>query len=79
MTKDEMIKKYLTIKFTFTDIFYAYCASKGIDDPEGDPNMTDELYSQLENECREKITYTMIANLAEAIMQDGMERINNLF
>lgn len=78
MSKDEMIKKYLKIEFTFTDLFYAYCASKGIDDPEGDPDMTDELYSQLEKECEEKINYTMIVNLANEIMHDGMERINNL-
>lgn len=79
MTKDEMIKKYLTIAFNFTDLFYVYCASKGFDDPDSDPRMTDELYSQLERECEEKINYSMIRNLADAIMQDGMERINNLW
>ena len=79
MTKQEMIEKYLTIKFDFTDLFYAYCSSKGFDDPENNPDMTDEIYSQLEKECEEKINYTMIADLSEAIMQDGMDRIYNLF
>ena len=76
VTKRKMIETELNIKFTFTDLFYAYCASKGIEDPENDENLTDEEYNKLEEECERKISRHFIRELGNAIMMDGMERIN---
>ena len=70
-----MIEKYMTIKFDFTDFFYAYCNAKGFDDPEDDPEMTEELYTQLEQECAEKIDCAMLSELNEAIIHKAHEMI----
>jgi hypothetical protein len=70
------IDKYLKDNLTWnsTDLFYAFCEAKGIDDPENDVE-TDEEYAALENEFCEKITYTFLSRLTEAITQDVNERI----
>lgn len=75
---NQKIKKYLNdnIALTFTDFFYAYCAAKGIDDPESD--LTEEEYDILEHECEEKITVNMLLSLCYAIEEDINERITYL-
>lgn len=72
---DKTIKKHLTIEFNYVDLFYAYCAGLGYEDPENDIE-SDERYDELEKEFERKITYEVIRNLGEAIMAEGMERIN---
>lgn len=75
MNIEKAIKDHLEIKFTYVDLFYAFCAAKGIDDPENDVE-TDEEYDALEKEFESKIKYNDICNLGAAIVADGMERIN---
>ena len=75
---DRLIKEYLTIKFNFIDFFYAYCEAKGFDDPENNPEMTDELYTQFEEECAKKINYKLVCNLRDVITQEANERIHEL-
>lgn len=72
---DKAIKETLEIKFTYVDLFYAFCNAKGIDDPESDVE-TDEEYEALEKEFEEKIKYGDLQELRDAIVADNMERIN---
>ena len=72
---DKAIKETLEIKFTYVDLFYAFCNAKGIDDPECDVE-TDEEYEALEKEFEEKIKYKDLQELRDAIVADNMERIN---
>lgn len=71
---DKVIKDHLEIKFTYVDLFYAFCNAKGIEDPECDIE-TDEEYEALEKEFESKIKYEDLRDLGTAIMADGMERI----
>lgn len=75
MTIDEKITKLCDVRLTFTDFFYAYCAGKGIDDPEGG-DLTDEEYDALEKECEGKLTYSFLTRFGEALMTEAMERVN---
>ena len=72
---DNAIKENLEIKFTYVDLFYAFCAAKGIEDPECDV-ATDEEYEALEKEFESKIKFDDLYNLGAAIVADGMELIN---
>ena len=76
---NEKINKYLkeNMVWNSTDLFYAFCEAKGIEDPECD--LTDEEYSALEAEFQEKVTYTFLCNLVDAISQDVNERISLAF
>lgn len=71
--------KYLDdcLRWNSVDLFYAFCEAKGIEDPECD--LTDEEYSALEAEFQEKVTYTFLRNLVDAISQDVNERIGLAF
>lgn len=71
---DKAIKEHLEVKFTYVDLFYAYCRSKGYEDVESD--VTEEEYEALETEFESKISYGMISLLGRWIVEDGMERIN---
>ena len=73
---DNAIKENLEIKFTYVDLFYAFCAAKGIEDPECDV-ATDEEYEALEKEFESKLKFKDIYDLAAAIVAYGMEQINN--
>ena len=75
-TKDEMVKDVLNIEWNSYDFFMAYCAAKGIDDPESD--IDEEEYTKLEEECDNAITYKMLADLRDAIIEDTNERIAKL-
>lgn len=70
------IDKYLddNLRWNSIDLFYAFCAAKGIEDPETDVE-TDEEYAKLENEFCEKVTYSFLQNLVDAISEDVNERI----
>lgn len=72
---DKAIKDYLEIKFNYIDLFYAFCAAKGIEDPECDV-ATDEEYEALEKEFESKIKFDDLYNLAAAIVAYGMEQID---
>ena len=74
------IDKYLDdcLRWNSVDLFYAFCAAKGIEDPETDVE-TDEEYAKLENEFCEKVTYSFLQNLVDAISEDVNERINLSF
>ena len=72
---DKVIKEHLEIKFSYIDLFYAYCQAKGYDDVESEVE-SDEEYDALEKEFESKINYDVIALLGRRIMEDGMERIN---
>ena len=74
--KKDIINDTLDVKFSWVDLFYSFCDNKGIDDPESD--LTDEEWDAMEKEFLEIVTYDMLRNLSEAIMIDGMERINNI-
>ena len=76
-TKDEMVEDVLNVKWNAYDFFMAYCAAKGIDDPENDID-SEEEYTKLEEECGNAITYTMLCNLRDAIVADTNERIAQL-
>jgi len=71
----ERINKYLddNLRWSFTDLFYAFCAAKGIEDPESVE--TDEEYAALEDEFCEKVTYDFLRNLVERIAREADERI----
>ncbi len=71
---DKTIKEKLTVTINYIDLFYAFCAAKGIDDPESVD--TDEEYSALEKEFESKITYNDISDLSQNIMHNTMEIIN---
>lgn len=73
---DAAIKENLEIKFTYVDLFYAFCAARGIEDPEADV-ATDEEYEALEKEFESKIKLNDLYNLGAAIVAYGMEQINN--
>lgn len=72
---EKAIKEHLEIKFTYIDLFYAFCNAKGIDNPDCDCE-TDEEYEALEKEFNSKIKLVDISRLGEAIVAAGMERIN---
>ena len=74
---DKLVKENLTIEFNYIDLFYAYCGAKGFEDPEDNENMTDEQYDALQQEFEAKIKPSIVYKLREAIMADGMERIDN--
>ena len=65
----ENINKYLKENFvwSFTDIFYAYCGNKGIENPETD--LTEEEYDALEAECCERVKYRYLRALVESCTQ----------
>lgn len=78
----EKIDKYLKETlggWNYLDLFYPFCASKGYEDPEDDPEMTDELYDALEKEFCEKVTYQFLSNLVSACCQDVNDRIYAAF
>lgn len=77
MSAQEKIKEYFNTEWNFVDFFYAYCASKGIDDPEED--LTEEEYSRLERECEEKISVSMLARLRDTIIADINERLTMIW
>ena len=72
---DEYLKKNFC--WNSVDLFYAFCASKGIDDPECD--MTDDEYDAMEREFCEKVTYDFLSSLMDAVSQDVNERFYNAF
>ena len=72
---DKAIKDNLEIKFSYVDLFYAFCEAKGIEDPENDVE-SDEEYEALEKEFERKIKYDDLRDLGIAIMEEGMERIS---
>lgn len=76
---NEKINKYLkeNMVWNSVDLFYAFCEAKGIDDPESD--LTDEEYAALEAEFQEKVTYSFLRNLVDAISEDVNERISYAF
>lgn len=64
---DKAIKDYLKIKFSYIDLFYAFCGAKGIEDPESD--LTNEEYAALEKEFESKLgtadlLHSIIINLS---------------
>ena len=71
---DNAIKETLEIKFTYVDLFYAFCNARGIEDPEVDIE-TDEEYEALEKEFESKIEFKDLYGLGAAIIADGMKRI----
>lgn len=75
----ERIDKYLkeTMVWNSIDLFYAYCNAKGIDDPECD--VTEEEYTELENEFQEKVTYDFLRNLVYRACKDVNARFYNAF
>lgn len=75
----EKIQKYLddSLRWTFTDLFYAYCEENGCDDPECD--LTDEEYEKMENDCINSINYTELSRLIDNILKDADKRIHNMF
>lgn len=73
---DEAIKKTMEIKFTYVDLFYAFCKAKGIEDPECDVE-TDEEYSALEEEFINKIKFIDLWNLSAAILSNGLKLIDD--
>ena len=72
---DKAIKDNLEIKFSYVDLFYAFCEAKGIEDPENDVE-SDEEYEALKKEFERKIKYDDLRDLGIAIMEEGMERIS---
>lgn len=72
---DKAIKETMKIEFNYVDLFYAFCAAKGIEDPECDVE-TDEEYEALEREFESKISYRDLKDLGDAIIADGMKRIS---
>lgn len=73
---DNVIKETLEIKFTYVDLFYAFCKAKGIDDPEVDV-ASDEEYESLEKEFENKIKFNDLYNLSASIYVKGLETIEN--
>lgn len=73
MTVNQKVKEYFSTEWTFTDFFYAYCAAKGIDDPEED--LSDEEYSALEKECEEKLTVPFLRKLGDKMIMEVNELI----
>lgn len=73
------IDKYLkeNMVWNSTDLFYAFCEAKGFEDPEW--QLSDEQYAEMEKEFQEKVTYTFLRNLVDAISQDVNERISLAF
>ena len=65
MSKDKLIKEYLTFECNYVDLFYAYCNTKGIDDPESD--LTDEEYDRLDKECESIITPAFLRDMNREI------------
>lgn len=76
---NEKINKYLkeTMVWNSTDLFYAFCEAKGVEDPESD--LTEEEYVAMEAEFQEKVTYDFLRNLVDAISEDVNERISYAF
>lgn len=68
MTANEKVMKYFSTEWTFTDFFYAYCAAKGIDDPEDVDVMSEEEYLALEKECEEKLTVPFLRELGDKMI-----------
>lgn len=73
----EKINKYFNDNFVwnFTDLFYAFCENKGIQDPETE--LTDEEYSALERECCDKISREYLRALVESCSQHINEVIRD--
>ena len=71
--------KYLDdcLRWNSVDLFYAFCEAKGIEDPECD--LTEDEYTAMEAEFHEKVTYTFLGNLVDAISRDVNERISLAF
>lgn len=70
---DKAIKDYLKIKFSYVDLFYAFCAVKGIEDPESD--LTDEEYEALEKEFESKLEVADLSKLNSVIINLGSDQI----
>ena len=73
----KIVDNCFNTKWDFTDLFYAYCASKGIDDPEED--LTDEEYDKLEYDCAKQITDGKLRGLREVIIEDINERLRTIW
>lgn len=73
---DNAIKETLEIKFTYVDLFYAFCKAKGIENPDCDVE-TDEEYEELEKEFKSKIKFADLWNLGGAIYSSGQELIEH--
>ena len=73
---DKCMKENL--QWNSTDLFYAFCAAKGIEDPEGS-DLTVEQYAALEKEFCEKVNHQFLRNLCDAISEDVNERMTLAF
>lgn len=71
MTTVENVKRYANTEWTFTDFFYAYCAAKGIDDPEED--LTEDEYFVIEKECEEKLCVSDFCKFRDKMIAEGNE------
>ena len=75
--KADAIEKGLCIKYNYLDFFYPFCAAKGYEDPEGDENMTDELYDELETEFFKKFNLSIVDKIKNKIWELTEEEIKN--
>lgn len=78
----EKIDKYLKETlggWNYLDLFYPFCESKGYEDPEDNPDVTEDLYERLEREFCEYVTYEFLRNLVDACCQEVNERISAAF
>ena len=73
MTANETVKEYFSIEWTFTDFFYAYCAARGIDDPETD--LDGDTYDRLEKECEKILTVPCLRKLGDKMIAEVNELI----
>ncbi len=75
-TIESKIDNTMAFAYNFVDFFYAYCANKGINNPEED--LTDEQYAELEEECKSKINLSMLDKLSTQIDEEILFRISEV-
>lgn len=75
----EKIDDYVNecLRWSETDLFWAWCRAKGIEDPEGE--LTDEEYASAEQTFAGEVTYDFLRNLVDSVSQDVNERIEAAF
>lgn len=78
MPVDERVKKYFneSLRLDFVDFFYSYCKAAGYDDPECNEEMTDDLYTELEEEVDAILTPSFLAYLQRKCSEEIMEIVN---
>ena len=63
--------------WTETDLFWAWCRAKGIEDPESE--LTDEEYLNAERKFAGEITHDFLRNLVDTVGQAVNERLEAAF